>query len=115
MKTIVLINQLKPGILNEYKSFMAEITSSRKAEYVDLLKRYGLKTSKVHYHKLGGIEFVVVVHEIEDYAPERLPTWVASTHPFDLWFKEQSQKFYDFESMKSAGQPQLVLDFNPAK
>jgi hypothetical protein len=114
MQSILFVNPLKPGKLNEYKDFMSEITGARKQEYKDLLKRYGLKTSKVYYHKLGGQEFTIVTHDIEDYAPERLAAWVSSTHPFDLWFKEQAQKLYDFESAKIAGQPQSLMSFDAA-
>lgn len=114
MKNIVFINPLQPGKLNVFKDFLLEITTSRKEEYTDLLNRYGLKNTKVNYHKLGDAEFAVVTHDIEDYAPERLSTWASSTNPFDTWFKEQSAKFYDFEAAKTAGQPQLLLTFDPA-
>ena len=112
MQNIVLINPLKPGKLDAYKMFMAEIIEDHKAEYSDMLGRYGLKTSKVYYQNFNGTEFVVVIHEIEPYASERLPGWATSTHPFDLWFKEKASEFYDFECAKNAGQPQVVLSFN---
>ena len=113
MQNIVLINPLQTGKLNVFKAFMAEITGPRREEYTDLLKRYGLKNSKCVYHKLGNDEFIVVIHELESYALERLPAWITSAHPFDIWFREQSQRFYDFEKSKIAGQPQVIAAFDP--
>ncbi|MCX7123629.1 MAG: hypothetical protein NTV32_08220 [Gammaproteobacteria bacterium] len=114
MTNITLINPLKPGSLPVFKAFMADITGPRKSEYSDLLKRYGLKNSKVVYHKLAGVEFVVVAHDMEDDAAERLAAWPTSSHPFDVWFKERAQAFYDFELAKVAGQPEVVAVFDPA-
>jgi hypothetical protein len=112
MNNILFINPLKPGKLEAYKMFVAEITGPRKAEYSDLLKRYGLKNAKTHYQKFLNTEFVVVEQEIEDYAAERLPHFFTSTHPFDLWFIEQLQDCHDDEIAKAAGQPQVLLDFD---
>ncbi len=114
MQNITLINPLKPGALPVFKAFMAEITGPRKSEYSDLLKRYGLKNSKVVYHKLAGVEFVVVAHDMEENAAERLAVWLTSSHPFDVWFKEKAREFYDFDLAKVAGQPQVIAVFNPA-
>lgn len=112
MKNIVLINQMKAGKIDAFKKFLSDVASEHKEAYKDMLKRYGLKTSKVIYQKLNNVEFAVVIHEIEDYAFERLPNWASSTNPFDIWFKTQAQEFYDFESTQEAGQPSLILDFS---
>lgn len=97
MQTLVYINPLKPGKLKEYKAFTAEITGPGKKEYVDLLKRYGLKTAKVYYHKLGGKEFVIVIHDAEKGAKERVANFSSSKHPYDQWFLEQLTKLHDLE------------------
>lgn len=108
MATITFVNPLKPGKLNAYKAFMAEFTGPRKVEYLDLLQRYGLTTSKVHYHKIGNQEFVIVAHEQEPGKENLLTHWMESQHPFDLWFKDQLAQLHDFEF---AGVPDLILDF----
>ena len=112
MKNIVLVNALNAGKLAEYKAFLADITSAHKADYSDMLQRYGLKNSTVHYYQLESVEFVVVIHDIEDYAYERLATWPTSIHPFDVWFKQQTKDFYNADSAKKLTH-ELLLSFNP--
>lgn len=111
MTQITLINQMLPGKLVEYKEFLAELVTKHKEEYRDMLNRYGLTNSKVLYQKLDDVEFAVVMHEIEPHAFERLAGWTTSTHPFDIWFKNQSKKYYDVAAIQKAGHAQLILDF----
>ena len=99
MKTILFINPLKPGKLEEYKVFAAEITGPRRKEFVDLLKRYHLKTSEVWHHKLGDIDYVIVRHEVENDIVDPLANWPTSTHPFDQWFQRQLNKLHDMEGV----------------
>jgi len=95
VKTLLFATFLKPGMLNAYKQFTAEITGPRKAEYKELLKRYGLKTVKVWHENLAGKDYVMIVHDAEDDALERLKNWISSTHPFDLWFGDHLNKCYE--------------------
>ena len=108
MPALVFVNPLKPGKLDEYKAFMAEFTGPRLGEYVDLLRRYGLKSSKVYYHRVADKEFVIVMHEAEDGARERLSKWNTSAHPFDIWFRTQLAVLHDLED---AGLAEAILDF----
>ena len=57
MQTIVDTIPLKPGKLEAYKKFTAEITGPRQKEFADLLNRYGLKTVNTSYQTIGGIIF----------------------------------------------------------
>lgn len=95
MKSLLFAVFLKPGMLDAYKRFTAEITGPRKLEYKELLKRYGLRTAKVWHEKVLNRDYVIIVHEAEDDALERLKTWASSTHPFDLWFGEHLNKCYE--------------------
>ena len=95
MKTLLFATFLKPGMLDAYKKFTAEIIGPRKLEYKELLKRYGLRTAKVWHEKLSGRDYVMIVHEAEDDAVERLKNWSSSTHPFDLWFGDHLNKCYE--------------------
>ena len=114
MSTLVYINPLKPGKLEDYQAFTAINTGPRKAEYADMLKRYGLKGAKAFYHKFGPQEFIVVTHETEEEqvsanrAAEILAEFAASTHPYDQWFVEQLNDLHDWEQ---AGIAQPLLDF----
>lgn len=112
MKTIVFINPLKPGKLKEYRAFSAENTGPRKRDYIDLLNRYGLKNVKVYYYKLGNKELIIVIHDAEDDAVERLANFSSSTNPYDRWFVEQLEKLHDLESNPYA---ELLFTFDPKK
>ena len=109
MKTIVFVNPLKPGKFEEYKNFAAEITGPRKEEFIDLLKRYHLKTSEVWHHKLGDVEYVIVHHQVEDNVEDPLKNWSTSTHPFDQWFQQQLNQLHD---MKNVNSPDLLFSLN---
>lgn len=112
MKTLVFINPLKPGKLKEYRAFSAENTGPRKREYIDLLHRYGLKNVKVYYHKLGGKELIIVIHDAEDDAVERLINFSSSMNSYDRWFSEQLEKLHDLDNNPYA---ELLFDFDPKK
>src|SRR3989338_2689083 len=104
MQTIVDINPLKPGKLEAYKSFAAEITGSRQKEFADLLNRYGLKTAHAYHHKIRDVDFVIVVHIAEDDVKKRLEHFGTSKHPMDQWFVEQLTQLHDFSPLNGDGQ-----------
>jgi hypothetical protein len=95
MKSLLFTVPLKPGKLEAYKKFAAEITGPKREEYTALLKRYGMLSTRVWLQKIGGREYAMVFHEGTDDALERLKNWSLSTHPFDLWFREQLNHCYD--------------------
>lgn len=99
MKTILFINPLKPGKFDEYKNFAREITGPRKKEFIDLLKRYHLRTSEVWHHKFGEVEYVIVRHEVEENIEDPLKNWSTSMHPFDQWFQQQLTNLHDMENV----------------
>ncbi len=95
MQTLLYTTFLKPGTLNLYKKFIAEIIGSRNQEYKKLLKRYAIKTTKVWHEKVADRDYVMVMHEAEDDALARSEDWESSTHPFDLWFEERLNQCYE--------------------
>lgn len=108
MKSVLYIVPLRPGMLKAYQAFGAEITGPRKQEFAALLKRYGLKSSKVWCQKLGDREYMMIYHDTEEDARERLKTWADSTHPFDRWFGEECHKCYEGFPEEA----QLIFDFD---
>lgn len=110
MKTLLFVNPLKAGKFSEYKKFVAEITGPRKKEYVDLLKRYHLKTANVWHQKIGDKEYIIVYHEIAGEVKDPLAAWSSSTHPFDVWFKEQLNNLHD---MSGITPPEFLFHFEP--
>jgi hypothetical protein len=108
MKTLVYVNPLKPGKLEAYKAFTTHNTGKGKQEYIDMLNRLGLCDAKVYYHTLGDTDFVIVIHEAEDYALERLSKFTESQHPYDRWFLEQLTELHD---LTQAGLSQHIMSF----
>lgn len=115
MQTILYVNPLKKGKLKEYKEFSAQNTGPRKKEYIDLLKRYGLRNAKVYYHKLGGIDFVMVIHDAEDDALQRLEKFSESTNPYDQWFWQQLVHLHDFSHLEGDPRAPLLFSFDVNK
>jgi hypothetical protein len=95
MQTLLYATFLKPGMLDLYKEFIAEIMGPRNQEYKELLKRYGIRTTKVWHEKVADRDYVMVMHEAEGDALERSEDWESSTHPFDLWFEERLNQCYE--------------------
>ena len=112
MSKLVWVNPLRPGKLAAYKQFCATNAGPKKAEYIDLLKRYGLKDVEVYYHKLGEQEFVMVIHNIEADAMERLAHFAESKNPYDQWFTEQLKALHNFEEVPGAGVSEYLLNFH---
>lgn len=98
MKTIVFINPLKPGKIQEYQAFIAENTGPRKKEYTDLFHRYGLRNVKIYHHKLEDKEFIVVIHDVEEDAVERLSHFFSSTNSYDRWFVKKLEDLHDLDT-----------------
>ena len=114
MQTLVDINPLKPGKVAAYKAFTDEINGPRRAEFMDLLKRYGLKSAEAYFHKIGDVDFVVVVHIIEDDARERLAHFGTSTHPMDQWFVKQLAELHDESPLNGAPrEAKPIFSYNP--
>lgn len=103
MQIIVDTIPLKPGQLADYKKFIAEFMGSRKKEYADMLARYGLHTVDVFYQKIAGVEFVIVVHQAEEDAREKLKAFTSSKNPMEKWFVEQLTNLHDFSPLQ--GEP----------
>lgn len=91
---------LKAGVLDEYKSFMSEcLTGAKQEEYKKLLLRYEIHTLALWLHTIEGRDYAFFMHDMSEKAPELLAEWTKSSDPFDQWFKENLEKYYDIESM----------------
>lgn len=115
MSELFLANQIRSGKLDAYKELLNDLAGSRKEEYIEFLKRYDLTGSKVHYHKIDDVEFVVARHGLGPNAYARLANWSTSEHPFDVWFRDQLAILHDFEKVDKAGAPQELFSFEVPK
>lgn len=95
MKPYLSVAKIRNGKLEAYRKFAAAITGPRKQEYADLLKRYGLKSTIVWIRQIDGKDYAIVYHDVSGNAHELLKGWLSSTHPFDVWFREQLAECYE--------------------
>ncbi len=95
MIPFLIVVPFKEGRVDAYRKFAEVITGPKKREYADMLRRLGLKSTRVWIQALGGKEYAVVYHDAEEKAADHLKHWMVSTHPFDVWFREQLAGFYE--------------------
>ena len=95
MKSQLYTVPLKPGLLKAYKAFAAEITGPKKSEYAAFLKRHGLKNCKVWHQKLEEKDYIFIYHDVEESALQGTTGLAESTHPFDRWFIQELNKYYE--------------------
>ncbi len=104
LQTICDVIPLKAGKLEAYTKFVGEFTGPRKKEYSEMLARYGLRTVDVFLHQINGVDFVMVVHQADLDAREKLRNFTSSNHPMEKWFVEHLTNFHYFEPLN--GKPQ---------
>ena len=77
-----------PGQLDAWKSFVNELKTKRKNEYLSSRKRLGLKHERAWLQHTPMGDFVVV--SVEGDKPEKfMDRALASKDPFDQWFAKQ--------------------------
>jgi hypothetical protein len=84
---IAMAVPIHPGKLEAWRSWCAELTGPRKAEFDDLNRRHGLTTHAAwHQANPDGSDLAVVV--IDGPGAEGfLGELARSDHPFDAWFR----------------------------
>ncbi len=95
MKKSLFIAKIRPGKMKAYHDFGRVITGERKKEYKALLARYGFKVTRVWTQHIGNEGYALIYHEVTEGAEERLKEWDSSTHPFDMWFRDQLEQIYE--------------------
>jgi hypothetical protein len=79
---------LVPGKTEAWRGYVKELTGPRSAEYKASRQRAGITKEHVFLQATPMGDFVVVAMECDDPATviERL---LASTDPFDVWFRDK--------------------------
>jgi hypothetical protein len=90
-----------PGKTAEWKKRLAEMTGPRHAEFKASRDRAGLKERVWLQHTPQG-DLAVVVWEAQDIA-KVFQTLMASTHPFDVWFRDKV--LVDIHGITAGGPP----------
>ena len=78
-----------PGKEGAAKQFAETCMGPRRNECVDYLRRVGISRESWHLQKTPMGSFVVVHFESEDPA-KAFKMLAESSHPFDVWFKQQA-------------------------
>lgn len=99
MSATLFTTLIKKGKTQAYIDFIRECMGPRKKEYEDLLARYHLNTIKIWVSTLGGRDYAIFTHDMDDDAPKFLENWSGSTHPFDQWFDKNLSDCYEVEDV----------------
>ena len=98
---------IKPGKVETWKAWCAELTGSRKAEFDELNERLGLTThAAFHQANPDGSDLAVVVLDGPG-ASDFLPKLVASDNEFDVWFRSSIGDIHPMDF--SAGPPPMPV------
>ena len=86
--SVAYVLQVLPGKLDAWKEFHSQLDGLRRWDFEDQQRRLGLVRHRVWLQESSDGPMALVVQEGED--PERaLTILAASSHPFDVWFREQ--------------------------
>ena len=88
MKTYLFTVPLAPGKTEAWKKYMKEMTGPRNEEYKKSRKRAGLKVEQVFLQQTPHGDMCVVMLG-GDNPQKSLESFMKSTDPFDIWFKEK--------------------------
>lgn len=72
-------------------AFAAELAGPRRAQCAAFFRRYNIRHESWHLQDQGPAPQVLVVTHIDD--PQRQAArFAASTHPFDVWYKQRARQ-----------------------
>jgi hypothetical protein len=88
---------IKPGKLETWLSWCAELTGPRKAEFEDMNQRLGLTThAAFHQANPDGSDLAVVVIDGPG-SSEFLGKMATSDHEFDTWFRSTIEDIHPMD------------------
>lgn len=89
MSTYAFARPLAAGKSDELRRFMSEATGPRRAEHDELMRRYHLtkRYGWIQETPMGDM-YVTYLEATDDFLEDNR-RYAASTHPFDVWFKQQ--------------------------
>lgn len=103
---------VQPGKLDQWRTWVREMTEDRREEYTDHLSRYGLTRECFYLRHRQDQDTVILYAEGEDPA-ESLRRFARSNHPFDVWMRQELLLLsgIDFIRRQTAPPPHLVLEW----
>lgn len=114
MQTTCMAVPIRPGKLETWKRFIAELNGPRRAEHEASRWRMGIQRESAWLQENPPMCIV----QIDADDPERASRELAeSNDPFDRWFREQVMDIHglDFRQVSGVAQNQLLLDYREGK
>ncbi len=114
MQTTCVAVPIRPGKLENWKRFIAELNGPRRAEHESSRRRMGIRRESAWLQEDPPMAIV----QIDADDPERASRELAeSDDPFDRWFREQVFDIHgtDFRHGSGLPQNQLLLDYREAR
>jgi hypothetical protein len=105
---------IRPGKVDSWKRFIAELNGPRRAEHEASRRRMGIRRESAWLQE--NPPMVIVQLDVDD--PERASRELAeSSDPFDRWFREQVLDIHGLDFRQVSGVPpnQPMLDYREAK
>ena len=101
MASLAFVVQVLPGKLDDWKEFHNQLDGLRRWDFEDQQRRVGLERHRVWLQDTPEGPVALVVQEGEE--PERAHAILAaSSHPFDVWFKEQVMELHGVDLIAAA-------------
>ncbi len=108
MASLAFTAPLLPGKLDAWKEFHNQLDGLRRWDFEDQQRRLGLVRHRVWLQETPAGPVALVVQEGED--PERARAILASsTHPFDVWFREQVMELHGIDLSEATGASSITL------
>ena len=96
MASLAFTAPVLPGKLDEWKEFHSQLDGLRRWDFEDQQRRLGLVRHRVWLQETSVGPVALVLQEGEE--PERARAILASsTHPFDVWFREQIMELHGID------------------
>lgn len=110
VESVATVFHVLPGMLDDWRAWLTELTVARRTEYEDYLARYGLTRERFFLRDASGEHTVVLYAEGQDPAGA-ISRFARSNHPFDVWIREELLQLsgIDFIRRGTAPAPHLVF------
>jgi hypothetical protein len=112
MQQLCIALPIQPGKMQALEDFVNTITESRWTEYEDFQVRSNVQKVAWCLQSLPHGDEFLIYNEGDDFA--RLVTdFGTSTHPFDVWFRDQLEAItgLDFRTFDASRLPRLLLTY----
>ncbi len=111
MPKVAFAVPIYPDRVQEYKQFIRELQEARRDEYVEARRSMGIRKVMLWVQHTRRGDLLITYYDCEDVG--RMVEGLASSQkPFDVWFREQVERFHGVALEKGPGgdPPELILE-----